>query len=562
MKRAPILRLHADEMVIDNFAGGGGASTGIEWALGRSPDIAVNHDAQALALHEANHPATKHLCEDVFDVQPREVCKGRKVALAWFSPDCTFFSKARGKKPHRDRNKARRRRGLANVALKWAAQVRPRVIVVENVEEFEQWAPLGKDGLPDPKRLGFSFRRWRARLENMGYAVELRQLRGHEYGALTTRKRLFIIARCDGLPIVWPQPTHGPGLLPFRTAAECIDWSIPVKSIFGRKKPLAEATLRRIARGLKRYVFDAAQPFIAPYHSATSAGSHRVQPIDEPLPTQDTSNRFGLVVPYIARTAHGEQDKNGKKRGRGEHSLRDPLPTQPCSNDFALIAPTLINTRNGERHGRHGEQAPRIIDIQRPYPTVTAVGSQGALVAAFLARHYGGHENDGAPMQLSMPTITARDHHAVVTSNLVQLRGTAKDGKPVTEPMPTVTAGGNHIAEVRAFLIKYYGTDQDPQLGLPLHTITTKDRFGLVTVSIGGHEYAIVDIGMRMLAPHELFRAQGFGPDYKTTCQFKGKPLTQEARVRLVGNSVCPPVAEALVRAQFAQQARRAEAAG
>lgn len=545
--RPPVLRLHAEELIVDNFAGGGGASTGIEWALGRSPDIAVNHDPEALGLHAANHPSTRHLCEDVFDVDPRKVCGGRPVGLAWFSPDCTFFSKARGAKPFRDKNKARRRRGLAGVVIRWAASVRPRVIAMENVEEFQDWGPLGEDGLPDPERRGFNFRRWWARLENLGYKLELRQLRACDYGAPTTRRRLFIIARCDGLPISWPSPTHGPGLVPYRTAAECIDWSIPVKSIFERKKPLAEATLRRIARGLKRYVFEAAQPFVIPL---THQGDRRAHPMDEPLPTITGAHRgeLALVSPYVARI--GQTGGNGKYVNGAD----EPLTTITTKGEHLLVAPTMIQTGWGEREG----QAPRCLDLHAPVGTLMAEGNKHALVAAFLARHYGGHENDGAPLQLSMPTVTARDHHALVTSNLVHLRGTCADGKPVTEPVPTLTAGGNHIAEVRAFLLKYYSTDQDPQLGLPLHTITTKARFGLVTVSIGGHEYAIVDIGMRMLAPHELFRAQGFGEGYLTSVEVKGKPLTKEAQIRLVGNSVSPPVAAALVRAQFAEERRAA----
>jgi DNA (cytosine-5)-methyltransferase 1 len=262
-----------EELIVDNFAGGGGASVGIQMATGRAPDLAINHDPEALALYRANHPSTRTLCEDVFTVVPREVVAGRPVGLLWASPDCTFFSKARGGKPHRDRNRARKRRGLAGVVLKWAAQVKPRMIFVENVEEFRQWGPLGPDGQPCPKRKGQSFRRWQARLLNLGYEVESRELRACDFGAPTSRRRLFIIARCDGQPITWPEATHGPGrAAPYRTAAECIDWSIPCPSIFGRKKPLAVATQRRIARGIVRYVVNAAAPFIVPI---THAGGGR-----------------------------------------------------------------------------------------------------------------------------------------------------------------------------------------------------------------------------------------------------------------------------------------------
>ena len=559
--RPPALRIHAEEMVVDNFAGGGGASTGIGWALGRDPDIAVNHDPEALALHAANHPSTKHFCEDVFDVSPKKACRGRKVALAWFSPDCTFHSKARGGKPFRDRNKARRRRGLAGVVIKWAAQVRPRVIAMENVEEWLDWCPLDKHGQPDKTKRGASFQRWLARLRNLGYQVEWRLLRGCDYGAPTTRRRLFLVARCDGLPIVWPEPTHGKGRAqPFRTAAECIDWSIPCRSIFGRKKPLADATMARIARGLQRYVFDALEPFVIPL---THHGDRKVHPMGEPLPVITAAHRgeLALITPILTEHANATKPRSW----RADEPLRTQCAT-PKGGHFALIAPTMVQTGWGEREG----QAPRCLDLHKPIGTLMADGNKHALVAAFLARHYGGHENDGAPLQLSMPTVTARDHHALVTSNLVKLRGGLKDHKNTAqgldEPLPALTAGGTHIAEVRAFLLKYYGTDQDPQLGLPLHTITTKDRFGLVTVAIGGTEYAIVDIGMRMLEPHELFRAQGFNEGYLKPVKVKNKkgklrPLTKTAKVRLVGNSVCPPVAEALVRAQFAQRKAREEAA-
>jgi DNA (cytosine-5)-methyltransferase 1 len=261
--RPPELRIHVDGLIVDNFAGGGGASTGIEWATGRAPDIAINHDREALAMHAANHPTTRHFCEDVFDVDPVKATGGKPVGLAWFSPDCTFFSKSRGGKPFRDRDRARRRRGLAWVVIKWARLVAPRVICLENVEEFEDWGPLGDDGRPCPLRKGFTFRRWRAQLEGLGYQVELRQLRACDYGSPTIRKRLFVVARRDGTAISWPEPTHGPGRKrPHRAAAECIDWSLPCPSIFDRARPLAPATMRRIARGVFKYVLGSAAPFV------------------------------------------------------------------------------------------------------------------------------------------------------------------------------------------------------------------------------------------------------------------------------------------------------------
>lgn len=523
--------MRLDGLVVDSFAGGGGASLGIELGLGRSPDIAINHDAEAIAMHAANHPETRHYCENVWQVDPVEACGGRPVALAWFSPDCKHFSKAKGGKPVE-----KKIRGLAWVVVRWAKAVKPRVIILENVEEFQDWGPLTRKGLPCPIRRGVTFRTWLSQLRKAGYEVESRELRACDYGAPTIRKRLFVIARCDGLPIVWPEPTHGPGRAePYRVAAECIEWSLPCPSIFKRKRSLAENTLRRIARGIRRYVIEAAEPFIVPL---THHGSDRVEGLDEPFRTVTGAHRGekALVTPYMVPMQH-------ENRPTGIDEPVQTVTTQ--GNKLNLVAPVLINTRNGEREG----QAPRVRDIQDPHPTVTGMGSQGALVSAFLARHYGGHENDGATPSSPIPTITAKDHHALVASHLVKLKGTARDGQPVTEPLHTVQAGGLHYGEVRAFLLKYYGTDQNPQLEAPLGTLTTKDRFGLVTVH--GQEYVIADIGMRMLVPRELFRAQGFPDSYVIDPVVRGKPLTKTAQVRMCGNSVCPPLAAALARAQF-----------
>lgn len=487
--RPPLLRIHADEMIVDSFAGGGGASLGIEWALGRSPDVAINHDPEALAVHAANHPHTRHLCESVYDVDPREVCAGRRVGLLWASPDCTHFSKARGGKPAR-----KEIRSLAWVVTAWAKAVRPRVICLENVEEFQTWGPLLEDGRPCPERRGRTFRAWVARLRNLGYTVDWRELRACDYGAPTIRKRLFVVARCDGEAIRWPERTHGPagGLLPlqpYRTAAECIDWSIPCPSIFDRPRPLAEATLRRIARGLRRYVIEAAEPFI-------------VQADGQPL-----------------------------------------------------VAPGLIQTGYGERQG----QLPRVLDLHRPLGTVVGGGAKHAVVAAFLAKHYGGHETPGTPLPAPLSTVTTQDHHHLVTSHLLRLHGAGNLGQPVDRPTSTIRAQGTHLAEVRAFLVAYYGTDQGGHLRHPLATVTTRDRFGLVTVA--GAEYVIADIGMRMLEPRELYRAQGFLDAYRVEdVEVDGRRLTKTAQVRLCGNSVSPPIAAALARAQFADTAREAVA--
>lgn len=509
------------EIIVDSFAGGGGASTGIEMATGVSVDIAINHDPAAIAMHKANHPETEHYCESVWDVDPRQVAAGRPVGLCWLSPDCKHFSKAKGGKPVE-----KKIRGLAWVALRWAATVKPRVIMLENVEEFKTWGPVvvDPDGnhWPDPKRKGRTFGSFVNALRRHGYEVEYQELRACDYGAPTIRKRFFMVARRDGLPIVWPDPTHGDPeseavksgrLLPWRTAAEIIDWNIGCPSIFERNRPLAENTLRRIARGIQRFVIDNPKPFVI----------------------------------------------NG-------------------------VAGTLIQTGYGERKG----QAPRVPGLHKPLGTAVAGGQKHAVISAFLAKHFGGnytgpgshpvdpvgtittkdhnalvaasliqyhsetasHEARGQTMDRPILTLDTSNRYGLVTSNLIKLRGTCADGQPVTEPMPTITAGGNHVGEVRAFLLKYYGTaDNGQALDEPLHTVTTKDRFGLVTIE--GTEYQIVDIGMRMLEPHELFAAQGFPPTYVIDRDADGKKYPKSAQVARCGNSVPPPFAEALVRANL-----------
>jgi DNA (cytosine-5)-methyltransferase 1 len=527
-----------NSIIVDNFAGGGGASTGIERALGRPIDYAINHDPEAIAMHQANHPRTHHFCGSVWDYAPRDITRGRHVELGWFSPDCTFHSKARGGKPFRDRDTARRRRGLAWLVTRWAKEVRPSWIMLENVEEFADWGPLLADGSICPKRRGMTFRRWHRQLENLGYKVDMRELRACDYGAPTTRKRLFVIATCTDSEIIFPEASHGPGLTPYRAASECIDFSIPCPSIFERVRPLAPATLRRIARGVMRYVVNNPRPFIVGIDNGSN-GARDAWPGSDPLRTITTENRFGLVTPFIAGVG-------GRMGQSPERSVERPLQTVTAKADSVLVAPTLINTRNGERLG----QAPRVRDIEAPFPTVTAHGSQGAMVAAFLARHYGGHENDGAPLPQPMHTITTKDHHHLVTSHVLKLRRNC-DGSDARDPVDTITTGG-HFGEVRAFLLKYYGSDQDPRIDQPLSTVTTKDRFGLVTVR--GEEYQIVDIGMRMLTPRELFRAQSFPESYVIDPEVDGAPLTKTAQVRMCGNSVPPVMSEALVRANVVEQ--------
>ena len=509
-----------DGLIVDNFAGGGGASTGIELALGRPVSIAINHDRDAIAMHAANHPYTKHYCESVWDIDPRAATQGQPVTLAWFSPDCTHFSKSRGGRPVK-----KNIRGLAWVAVRWAATVRPRVIILENVEEFRTWGPLLKSGQPDKRKSGRTFRSFVAALRSHGYDVDWRELRACDYGAPTIRKRFFMVARCDGEPITWPEPTHGaPGsigvksgrLLPYRTAAEIIDWTLPCPSIFDTSqeirqkyginavRPLAEATLRRIARGLQKFVIDNPAPYIVP----------------------------ALV---------GVGGRAGQSRPRGTD---EPAATITSKADVALITPHITPI------GQTGFSLDRSRSIDAPLNTTVSKAEQ-CLVSAFLSKYYsGGYTGDGNDARAPLNTVTSIDHNALVTSNIIKLKGD-NAGQPTAEPLQTITAGGYHFGEVRAFLTKYYGAEGETGLPVtePLHTITAVDRFGLVTVH--GQEYAIADIGLRMLTPRELFCAQGFPRDYIIDTAADGKPITKSAQVARCGNSVCPALAEALVRANL-----------
>lgn len=518
-------------LIVDGFAGGGGASMGIEMALGRVVDLAWNHDARALALHQANHPRTLHLQADAWEIDPVQATGGRPVALLWISPDCTFHSKARGGKPIRHAD--RRQRSLAWVGVRWAKAVRPAVVMLENVEEFSDWGPLGDDEQPIKSRKGETFQRWVAQFEALGYAVEWRFLRACDYGSPTIRRRLFLIARCDGEPIVWPEATHAKGgakgLAPWRSAAECIDWSLPCPSIFARKRPLAENTLRRIANGLRRYVIESAEPFIV---TCNHGGlEFRGQSLAEPMRTVTSArDAHGLVVPTLMTNTSGHAGG----------SPADPLHTVTRVNDKALVVPFV-----SRQFGRSTGSA-----CGNPLGTVTAGGGgKSALVSAFLAKHYGGQV--GADLRRPGPTTTARGtQNQLVTAHLAHLKGggDGRCGRDVRDPMPAVCAGGGHIAEVRAFLVKYYSSGgQDQNVGDPMHTLTARARMGLVTVA--GQDYQVVDIGMRMLTPRELFTAQGFPADYVIDPIVAGRPLPKTHQVEMCGNSVCPQVAAALVRA-------------
>jgi DNA (cytosine-5)-methyltransferase 1 len=594
MSRAPQVRLFEGELIVDLFAGGGGASVGIERALGRSPDIAINHDKEAISMHRVNHPGTQHYIENVWNVDPRKVCGKKSIALMWLSPDCKHFSKAKGGQPHRDK----RIRSLANVAVYWAKALKsrkPKVIVLENVEEFQTWGPVipqlddkGKPVLTDegkpvmvpcPARKGLLFRRFVRSLERLGYEVDWQELVAADYGAPTSRKRLFLIARCDDKPIVWPAATHGPGRAkPFRTAAECIEWSHPCPSIFERKKELAPNTQRRIARGIEKFVKN--DPFIVPVTHAgkrdphsldepmrTITGAHRgelalaapviarigqtgghgdyVRSAKSPLSTVTSKAEHLLVAPYMVRTAHGQAGPHSRRWGQGEHSLELPVPTVTGSNDFALVS-GFLKPRYGERDG----QDPRARDIRRPMPTVVPTANGGDLVATFLAKHHAGHEATGQKLTRPVDTVTSRDAKALVASSLVKLRGTCRDGQPVSVPLATVSAQGNHFAEVRAFLMKYHRDGgQHGSLKAPMPTVVCNDSLALVTVA--GEQYAIVDIGMRMLQPRELFRSHDFPDSYRIEQGIDGEAMTKEAQVRMCGNSVPPPMAEAIIQAQF-----------
>lgn len=646
------------EIIVDNFAGGGGASTGIEMAIGRSVDIAINHDPNAVAMHTTNHPDTLHYCESVFDVNPQLATAGRPVGLAWFSPDCRHFSKAKGSKPVE-----KEIRGLAWIVIRWALAVRPRVMMLENVEEFKTWGPLivSADGgqRPDPERAGETFEAFCGMLSRgipaghpalvecceflgiaadgmqaqqlvagLGYAVDYRELRACDFGAPTIRKRFFMVMRCDGMPVTWPEVTHADPkspavqagkLAPWRTAAECIDWSIAAPSIFGRKKPLAENTLKRIARGIQRFVLDNPTPFIVKCnHTSTRSGydCFRGQSLNEPLQTITKKHGYAIAVPHLTKFRTGATGQevtepvptitagtskrpggNGHALGMVEaaltpfvgrqfgasvgHRADEPSATITAGGGgkSQLVMPTLIQMGYGERPG----QDPRVLQLDNPLGTVTAGGNKFATVSAFLAKHYGGNysgpevgldepahsvttvdhhavvaahlmvNNSGHPggvVDQPTHTITTGNHHAAVTSHLVKLRGTCRDGQRTNQPMPTITAGGTHVGEVKTMLAVDGYDEQRAQQALEfLREYCGPDSTGLVTLD--GVVYRIVDIGMRMLQPHELYRAQGFPEWYIIDQDFRGVKYAKDKQVARCGNAVPPPFAEALVRANL-----------
>lgn len=519
------------ELIVDNFAGGGGASTGMEMATGYSVDIAINHDPEAIRMHKANHPNTKHYCEDVWQVDPVKACNGHPVGLAWFSPDCKHFSKAKGGKP-----KDKFIRGLAWVACRWAGLVRPRVIMLENVEEFKTWGPLNRGHHPIKAKQGNTFDKFMQQLTDLGYEVQFRELVAADYGAPTMRKRFFLIARCDGKPIVWPEPTHAPAdseevkagfLKPYVGAYTQLDFSLPCPSIFDTSeeikekygiravRPLAPKTMERIARGLKKFVLENPEPFII---QCNHGGERRPNDIREPMPTITGKHGYGIVEPYMVQIGQTGFTKDRSK------DVREPLTTIVSKNEV------------------------RGQSIEEPIMTVDSSNRYG-LVTSFLHKYYdGGYKGAGESMEKPLPTVTAWDHNSVVTANLIQMNNHC-DGRDMRDPIPTITAGDGHFGEVRAFLVKYYGQGTGQDLKEPLDTITSKDRFGLVRIE--GIDYQIVDIGLRMLEPRELYGCQGFPDDYIIDHDYTGKTYPRSEQVRRCGNAVCPPLPAALVKANL-----------
>jgi DNA (cytosine-5)-methyltransferase 1 len=540
------------ELLVDNFAGGGGASTGIEMATGYSVDIAINHDPEAIRMHKANHPSTKHYCESVWDVDPVQACAGHPVALAWFSPDCKHFSKAKGGKP-KDKNI----RGLAWVALRWAGKVRPRVIMLENVEEFKTWGPLNRSHRPIKAKRGDTYRKFIKQLSELGYEVQTRELIAADYGAPTMRKRFFLIARCDGKPIVWPEPNHAPadseevkaGLLkPYVGAYTQLDFSLPCPSIFDTAeeikekygiravRPLAPKTMERIARGLKKFVIDNTEPFIVQVNHSGSDWNY-CKSMNEPLPVITSKHGFGIVEPVIAPYISVNRENHFGS------SMEEPIHTITSFNQHMLMAPTLI-----QYHSETSDKEVRGQNLTEPVMTVDGSNRYG-LVTSFLHKYYdGGYKGAGDTLENPLPTVTAWDHNSICAATLIQMNNHC-DGRDITEPIPTITAGDGHFGEVRAFLIKYYGDATGQDIKNPLDTVTTKDRFGLVTVN--GVDYQIVDIGLRMLEPRELYGCQGFPDDYIIDHDYTGKEYPRSEQVRRCGNAVCPPIPAALVKANL-----------
>lgn len=577
-----------DEMIVDSFAGGGGASTGIELATGRVVDIAINHDPDAILMHKTNHPHTKHYQASVWDVDPVEVCGGKRVGLLWASPDCKHFSKAKGGKPVE-----KKIRGLAWIVLRWAGTVHPRVIMLENVEEFQTWGPVRK-GKPVKKLAGKTFHRWLEQLEALGYAVEWRELVAADYGAPTTRKRFFLIARRDGRPIVWPEPTHAPAdspevkagrKKPWRSAAEIIDWSLPCPSVFDTReeikakyglnaqRPLRPNTMRRVARGVDKFVIRSASPFLV---VVNHSGEFRGQEIGEPLQTITAKHGYGVAAPVMAPlTMHNNENATGTAitepvntitgTGAGGHQMLitpamiqyhteqtervrgqdvgEPLMTIDASNRYGLAAASLVKYYGSAQHGQ---------EIREPLHTVTAKDREGVTVAS-LSKFYGGVV--GTVATDPVPTITAIDHNALQTAHMVKLKGDNLGG-PAGEPVQTITASGLHHGVVTTRIER--AAEGAPLQNWPKIREALNEFCGyhleeneVILFSIGGAWYFMADIGLRMLTPRELYRANGFPDDYKIERDYTGHEYGKSKQVARCGNAVPPPFATALVRANL-----------
>lgn len=581
-----------DEIIVDNFAGGGGASTGIELAAGRPVTIAINHDPDAILMHKTNHPYTAHYQASVWDIDPREVCQGRPVGLAWFSPDCKHFSKAKGGKPV-DKNI----RGLAWIVLRWAGTVAPRVIMLENVEEFQTWGPVRR-GRPIKSKAGQTFRRFIEQLKALGYVVEWRELVAADYGAPTTRKRFFLIARRDGRPIVWPEPTHAPAgspeveagkKLPWRSAAEIIDWSLPCPSIFDTRKeirekyglsaqrPLRPNTMRRIMRGVDKFVIKFAAPFIVPMGYGERDGqAPRVHNIESPVPTSVGKGKHGICNPVmVPLTVTNTTNSTGSDAGA-------PVHTVTTAGNQMLIAPTLaaIGQTGGGERGRkitepthtqvskaeeclvapvmiqyHTEQSEKVRGqgVTEPIMTIDASNRYG-LAAACLVKYYG---NDQHGQKISGPlhTVTAKDREGLTIAHMVKMKGTNLGG-PMSEPVQTITAGGGHFGVVTTTVVKAE-SDADLQHWAEIRELlNTYCGYNLgpedvILFQIDGTSYFMADIGLRMLTPRELYSANGFPPDYIIDRDYKGNSYGKSKQVARCGNAVPPPFAAALVRANL-----------
>ena len=535
------------ELIVDNFAGGGGASTGIELATGYSVDIAINHDPEAIKMHKANHPNTKHYCENVWAVDPVKACKGHSVGLAWFSPDCKHFSKAKGGKP-KDKNI----RGLAWVALRWAGLVRPRVIMLENVEEFKTWGPLNRRHHPIKAKQGKTFEKFVQQLNDLGYEVKFKELIAADYGAPTMRKRFFMIARCDGKPIVWPEPTHAPadseevkaGLKKSYVGAYTqLDFSLPCPSIFDTSdeikekygiravRPLAQKTMDRIARGLKKFVLDNPEPFII---QCNHGGERRPNDIREPMPTITGKHGYGIVEPYMVQCKYNNEAQDVQK----------PIGTLTTVGSHLLVEPYMVQI------GQTGFTKDRSKDVREPLTTIVSKNEHCLISPTLIQYHSETAQGEvrGQTIKDPIMTVDGSNRYGLVTSFLSKFYKSGT-GQNLREPLHTITTSPGHFGEVRAFLIKYYGEGTGQNIKEPLDTITSKDRFGLVTIE--GVDYQIVDIGLRMLEPRELYGCQGFPDDYIIDHDYTGKTYPRSEQVRRCGNAVCPPIPAALVKANL-----------